>query len=111
MNEILTKRTVTDKLVDQAFRRLAWQLEMEYERCTQPAGEEWFALLDRVELRLHEMLAKRPLTKAEINSIGLRALKALREPLRAIQCKQPKTQEMQECVDITTGKVRLIPRE
>lgn len=103
-----SKRTVTDKLVDQAIRRFAQRLEKLYEECcpTHPATDDWFAMLDRVELKLMEMLAKRPLSRAEITAVVERAYKAIRQSLRAEVKKQPR---MQECVHIETGETRLIP--
>lgn len=103
-----SKRTVTDKLVDQALRRVAKRLEAAYEECCphRPAGAEWFARLDRAEAKLHELLSKRPLTKAEINATTERAFKALRQGLREEAKQQPR---MQELVNIETGETRLIP--
>lgn len=104
-----SKPTITDKLVTQAMRRVAKRLETAYEESCphKPAGNEWFARLDRAEAKLHELLAKRPITKAEIATIADRAFKALRQGLREEGARQPR---MQECVNIETGETRMIPR-
>ena len=103
-----SKRTVTDKLVDQALRRLAKRLEGEYEKCcpSKPASPDWFERLDRAELKLHELLEKRPLSKAEIVATTDRAYKALRQALQVEKQKQPR---YREATNIETGAVRLIP--
>lgn len=102
------KRTVTDKRVDQAIARLAKKIEAEYDKCCahEPAGDEWFAQLDRAELKVHEMLAKRPISSAEITSIVERAFKALRKTLLAAKRKQPR---YRKATNIETGVERLIP--
>jgi hypothetical protein len=103
-------RTVTDKLCNQAMRRVAKKLEEEYERCFPhlPAGPVVFEKIDKLEVKLHEHLAKRPLTKAEIISVEVRAFKAARGMLRkhAGDVVQPK---FVEATNIVTGKVRMIP--
>ena len=103
-----SKRTVTDKLVDQALRRLAKRLETEYEKCCphRPAGAGWFERLDRAEIKLHELLAKRPLSKAEIVATCDRAFKALRTALGEEKRKQPR---YREATNIETGEKRMIP--
>ena len=105
-----SKRTVTDKKIDQAFNRFAKRLETEYEKCCphRPAREEWFAQLGRAETKLHEILAKRPLSSAEIVSTFERAFKSLRKTLLKEKSKQPR---YREAVNISTGEVRLFPKD
>ena len=102
-----SKRTVSDKLVDQAFVRLAKRLEAEYEKCCphRPASDDWFLRLDRAETKLHELLAKRPITKADIVATCERAFKALRAALAEEKRKQPR---FRECISLT-GEKHLIP--
>jgi hypothetical protein len=101
-------RTVTDKLVEQALRRLTKRLEVEYESCCpyRSARSGWFEQLDRAEAKLHELFAPRPLNKAAIASASERAWKSLRATLREEKRAQPRFQEV---VNISTGAVHLIP--
>lgn len=87
-----SERTVSDKLVDQAFVRMAKRLVAEYEKCCphQPASPEWFERLDRAETKLHEILGKRPISKAEIVATSERCFKSLRQALGEEKQKQPK---------------------
>lgn len=102
------KRTLSDKLVTQEFRRLAKKLETEYEKSCphKPATPAWFEQLDRAELKLHELLAKRPISRAEIGATCDRAFRSLRSSLRDEKKKQPR---YRDCTNIETGAVRLIP--
>ena len=105
-----SKRTVTDKLCDQALRRLVKRCETDYGKAFphKPAGDSFFARMDEISDKLQVYLEKRPLTKAEINGLGERAWKALRAALReeAAKVKQPR---YRECTHMDTGVVRLIP--
>lgn len=96
------KRTVTDKLVEQAFRQFSQRLELEYEKCIAPAGAAWFEQLDRVETRLQEVLSVRPLAKHDIRVTTDRAFRALQKSLREERTRQPK---LRQAVRITTGEV------
>ena len=102
--------TVTDKLVKQAKFLLMKKLEEEYERHFPyvTAGDEFFARLGLVEMKLAKALEKRPLTKAEINSLGDRAYKSLRATMLKI-AKTVKQPQFVEATNIETGAVRLIP--
>lgn len=103
--------TITDKLCRHAQHRLAKRLEVEYEKHFPyvGAGDEFFVYLDKWEARVMERLAKRPLTRAEVNSIEASAFKAIRAKMLAIAptVEQP---QFQECVNIATGETRLIPK-
>lgn len=103
-----SKRTLSDKLVDQGIRRLAKKLETEYEKCCphKPAATAWFEQLDRAETKLHELLAKRPISRAEIGTTCDRAFRSLRTSLQGEKKKQPR---YRQCTNIETGAVRLIP--
>lgn len=103
-----SKRTLSDKLVDQGLRRLAKKLETEYEKAcpSRPATPAWFEQLDRAETKLHELLAKRPVSRAEIGATCDRAFRSLQKSLRDEKKLQPR---YRECVHIETGAVRLIP--
>lgn len=103
-----SKRTLTDKLVDQEFRRLAKKLETEYEKAcpSKPATPDWFEQLDRAELKLHELLGKRPLSRAEIGATCDRAFRSLQKSLREEKKKQPRYREV---ISMTTGESHLIP--
>ena len=102
--------TVTDKLVKQAKFLLVRKLEEEYERHFPyiTAGDAFFDRLTLVETKLDTVFEKRPITKAEINSMADRAYKSLRATMMKVAktVKQPK---YVEATDIKTGEVRLIP--
>lgn len=102
-----SKRTLSDKLVDQGLRRLAKKLELEYEQSCphKPACNAWFEQLGRAELKLHELLAKRPVSRAEIGTTCDRAFRSLRGSLREKK-QQPR---YRQCTSISTGEVHLIP--
>ena len=100
--------TVTDKLCRRCFTRLAKKLADEYEGHFPytSAGDAFFDRLTEVELKLHQALEQRPLTQAKIDSLELRAFKAL----RATMVKVAKTvTQPRVATDIETGKTRLIP--
>lgn len=102
---------LTNSLVKLASYQLDKKLEAEYERGFPHIGAPpaFFDRLDLVDTKLTEALAKRPLTRAEITSLGDRAFKSLRTSMlkHAKTITQPKFQEL---VHIQTGKTRLIPR-
>jgi hypothetical protein len=102
--------TVTDKLVKQAKFLLGRKLEAEYERHFPyiTAGDEFFDRLTVVETKLATVLEKRPITKAEINSMGDRAFKSLRSIMLKI-AKTIKQPQFVEATNMETGAVRLIP--
>jgi len=101
---------VTDKLCRRAFTRLAKKLEGEYEGHFPyvSAGNVFFDRLAHVETKLHQALAKRPITRAEIDSLELRAFKSLRATMVKVAktVTQPK---YREATNIETGETRLIP--
>lgn len=103
-------KTVTDKLVRQACFLLVKKLEGEYERHFPyvTAGDVFFDRLTVVEGKLLGALEKRPITKAEINSLADRAYKSLRSTMVKVAATvvQPK---FVEATNIETGAVRLIP--
>ena len=102
---------LTNSLVKLAFFQLSKKLEAEYDLSFPHIGapQAFFDRLDVVDTKLTEAMAKRPLTRAEVNSLGDRAFKALRSSMlkHAATITQP---QFQECVDIETGKTRMIPR-
>lgn len=102
--------TVTDKLVKQAKFLLGRRLESEYEKHFPhyTAGNEFFDRLMVVETKLATVLGKRPITKAEINSLADRAYKSLRSTMMKI-AKKIKQPQFMEAINIATGEVRLIP--
>lgn len=102
--------TVTDKLVKQAKFLLVRKLEEEYEHHFPyiTAGDEFFDRLTLVETKLDTVFEKRPITKAEINSMADRAYKSLRATMMKV-AKTVKQPRFRECTDAMTGKVRLIP--
>lgn len=104
------KQTVTDKLVKQAIFLLGRRLEGEYEKHFphRTAGDEFFDRLTVVETKLSTVLEKRPLTKAEINSLSDRAYKSLRATMVKV-AKTVKQPRFVEAINIATGEVRLIP--
>jgi hypothetical protein len=105
-----SKRTVTDKLCDQAKRQVMRRLESEYEKAFphKAAGDEFFVKLATLEGKVHDYLLQRPMTKAEINSVVTRSVKAGKIAIREAAKKVTQPQ-YRECVDIETGEVRLIP--
>lgn len=105
-----SSNTVTDKLCRRAFVRLAKKLETEYKAHFPhvSAGDAFFDRLTEVELKLHQVLEYRPLTRAKIDSLELRAFKALRATMVTV-AKTVAQPQYRECTDIQTGEVRLIP--
>lgn len=102
--------TITDKLCRLAFSRLSDRAAAEYEKLFphRQSTDDFFAYLERWDAKVSEDLRKRPLTRSEVQIIEEKAFKAIRAKMHGSQVEQPR---MQEAVDITTGKVRLIPRE
>lgn len=103
------KRTVTDKLCDQARNRVWSKLEKDYEKAFAgpPAGEEFFAKLGELFGKLDDYLQERPLTKAKILSVTNRAGKAFVSLIRAETKKTPKPR-MREVIHMQTGESRWI---
>jgi hypothetical protein len=101
---------VTDKLCRRVFVRLAKKLETEYEGHFPyvSAGDAFFDRLNHVEAKLHQALEQRPLTRAEIDSLELRAFKALRATMVKV-AKTVTQPQFREAIDLETGKTRLIP--
>lgn len=102
--------TVTDKLCRRLFVRLAKKLEDEYEGHFPyvSAGDAFFDRLTKVEGQLHQALEKRPLTRAAIDSMELRAFKALRATMVKV-AKTVTQPQFREATNIETGETRLIP--
>lgn len=102
--------TVTDKLCRRVFTRLAKKLETEYEGHFPyvSAGDEFFDRLSHVEAKLHQALEERPLTRAKIDSLELRAFKSLRATMMKV-AKTVTQPQYREATHIMTGKTRLIP--
>ena len=102
--------TVTDKLCKQAFARLQKELDDEYARRFPyvSATDAFWTRLDHVDRKLTETLKQRPLTRAEIASLGARAFKALRATMLKV-AKTITQPQFRECTDAKTGKVRRIP--
>ena len=104
-----SKRTLTDKLCDQAIRRLMKRLEPEYEKAFPhlPAGDAFFAKLDAVGEKLQAHMAKRPISKAEIHAAGEKGFKHLRAVMRE-EAKKVTQPRYREAIGMD-GTVRLIP--
>lgn len=102
--------TVTDKRVKQAVYLFALRVEKEYGQHfpIRTAGDAFFDRLAVVEERLIAALEKRPITKAEINSLADRAFKALRATMlkTAETVKQPRFIEQ---INLGTGESKMIP--
>ena len=105
-----SKRTITDKLCDQAKRQVWAKLERDYERAFihRPAGDEFFAKMDELLVKVDTHLQVRPLTRAAINSVGQRAGKAFGALIR-VETKQKPQPKMRQCISLETGETRLIP--
>lgn len=65
------------------------------------------AKLHEVEAKLLEMLSKRPITRAEIDSLGNRVWISLRKTIRAAS-RGDASIRYKEAVNIETGEKRLI---
>lgn len=102
------KRTNTDVACERALRKLVFKLEKDYASAcpTFPAKPEFFEQMDRAEAKLMELLAVRPITQAEIDSITHRAYVALREGLRKARVEQPRFVEV---IHYETGATRTVP--
>ncbi len=107
-----SKKTVTDNRCRQAVRKFTRRLEQEYGRLFPyiPATEELWERLRGIDEKLTKGLARRPLTPAEITSLGERAYKALRHTMLEV-AKAIKQPSYQDCVHIETGEVRPWPRD
>lgn len=88
---------------------LARKLGAEYDRIFPyvSASEEFFDRLRHVDLKLSLMLLKRPITRAEINALGMRAFKSLRASMLKDAKENPQP-NYQEATNIETGEERLI---
>lgn len=105
-----SKRTVTDKLCDQARRKVWSKLEKDYERAFvhRPASDEFFKKMEELFEKLDHKLVPRPLSKAEILSLTTRAGKAF-VALIGVEAKKNPQPKMREATNIVTGETRMIP--
>lgn len=105
-----SKRTVTDKLCDQAERKVMRRLETDYEKVFPhtPAGDSLWPRLTKLQEKITVRLAERPISKAEINGVVEKAGKLSRALLKE-ESKKVVQPRYRECTHIDTGAVRLIP--
>lgn len=103
------KRTVTDKLCDQARARVWSKLEKDYEKAFvgPPAGDEFFTKLDELFGKLDGYLQERPITKAQLLSVTRRAEKAFLSLIK-IETKKTPQPRMREVIHMQTGESRWI---
>lgn len=103
--------TITDKLCRLAVERLWSRLEKEYDRLFPHvgAGTDFLAYMEKWWEKILERLAKRPITRAEVNALEIEAYRAIRGKMLKIaeSIQQPK---FQEAVRIETGEVWQVPR-
>lgn len=101
--------TRTDSSIKSARHQFCRQLEKEYAELFPyiRAPEVFFLRLTEIDGLLTNAWAKRPISDAEIDSLGRRAYKRLRVSMieAATATSQP---NYQECTNILTGEVRLI---
>ena len=107
-----SKLTVTDKYVKQAFGRFDMKCAKLYvdNFPYKPASLEFWKKSAAIDHKLTELLAKRPITRQQIDKICARAFKSLRTFLieYAATIEQPK---YKEAVNLETGETRLFPDE
>ena len=99
----------SDSSIKLARHQFCRKLEKEYEQLFPfvRAPGEFFERLSEIDKLLTKAWAKRPITDAEIDSLGLRAYKRLRVAMieHAGKTAQP---DHLEATNIVTGEVRLI---
>ena len=101
--------SLSDSLVKQACASLARKVEAEYNRVFPyvSASQEFFFTLSRVDIKLTAMWSKRPITRAEINALEMRAFKSLRASMLKDAKENPQP-NYQKATNIETGEVRLV---
>ena len=98
----------SDSSIKLARHEFCRKLEKEYAELFPyvRAPGEFFERLSEIDKLLTRVWAKRPITDAEIDSLGLRAYKRLRVAMIAAAKATPQP-DYQECTNISTGEVRL----